>query len=59
MKKEQRKESIIKKKAKSTYEKFIEDDEQKDLLEKEYKELLLWLIAQMSTYYCVNYRVAV
>jgi DNA-binding Xre family transcriptional regulator len=31
----------MKKKAKSTYEKFIEDDEQQALLDKEYKELLL------------------
>lgn len=31
----------MKKKAKSTYEEFIEDDEQKDLLDKDYKELLL------------------
>src|ERR1700730_6063492 len=31
----------MKKKAKSTYEEFIEDDEQKALLDKEYKELLL------------------
>ena len=32
---------IMKKKAKSTYEEFIEDDEQQALLDKEYKELLL------------------
>jgi DNA-binding Xre family transcriptional regulator len=40
----------MKKKAKSTYEEFIEDDEQKDLLDKEYKELLLseLLIAAMG-----------
>jgi DNA-binding Xre family transcriptional regulator len=40
----------MKKKAKSTYEQFIEDDEQKDLLDKEYKELLLseLLIAAME-----------
>lgn len=31
----------MKRKAKSTYEEFIEDDEQKNLLDKEYKELLL------------------
>jgi len=31
----------MKKKAKSTYEEFIEDDEQQALLDKEYKELLL------------------
>jgi transcriptional regulator with XRE-family HTH domain len=31
----------MKKRAKSTYEEFIEDNEQKDLLDKEYKELLL------------------
>ncbi len=31
----------MKKKVKSTYEKFIEDDDQKALLDKEYKELLL------------------
>lgn len=31
----------MKKKAKSTYEEFIEDDEQKALIDKEYKELLL------------------
>lgn len=30
----------MKKKTKSTYEKFIEDTDQKSLLEKEYKELL-------------------
>jgi transcriptional regulator with XRE-family HTH domain len=40
----------MKKKAKSTYDEFIEDDEQKDLLDKEYKELLLseLLIAAME-----------
>lgn len=40
----------MKKKAKSTYDKFIEDDEQKALLDKEYKELLLseLLIAVME-----------
>ena len=40
----------MKKKAKSTYEEFIEDEEQKDLLDKEYKELLLseLLIAAME-----------
>lgn len=40
----------MKKKAKSTYEEFIEDDKQKDLLEKEYKELLLseLLVAAME-----------
>jgi transcriptional regulator with XRE-family HTH domain len=40
----------MKRKAKSTYEEFIEDDEQKDLLDKEYKELLLseLLIAAMG-----------
>jgi transcriptional regulator with XRE-family HTH domain len=40
----------MKRKAKSTYEEFIEDDEQKDLLDKEYKELLLseLLIAAME-----------
>lgn len=31
----------MKKKAKSTYEEFIEDNEQKILLDKEYEELLL------------------
>ena len=31
----------MKKKAKSTYEEFIEDSEQQALLDKEYKELLL------------------
>jgi hypothetical protein len=31
----------MKKKTKSTYEKFIEDSDQKSLLDKEYKELLL------------------
>ena len=31
----------MKKKAKSTYEKFIENEEQKELLDKEYKELLI------------------
>lgn len=31
----------MKKKVKSTYEELIEDDEQKALLDKEYKELLL------------------
>ena len=35
------KEGIMKKKAKSTYEEFIEDDKQKALLDKEYKELLV------------------
>ena len=40
----------MKRKAKSTYEEFIEDDKQKDLLDKEYKELLLseLLIAAME-----------
>ena len=40
----------MKKKAKSTYEEFIEDEEQKALLDKEYKELLLFelLIAAME-----------
>jgi len=40
----------MKRKAKSTYEEFIEDDEQKELLNKEYKELLLseLLIAAME-----------
>lgn len=40
----------MKKKAKSTYEKFIEDEEQKGLLDREYKELLLseLLIAAME-----------
>lgn len=40
----------MKKKAKSTYEEFIENDEQKALLDKEYKELLLseLLIAAME-----------
>lgn len=40
----------MKKKAKSTYEKFIEDDEQKDLLDQEYRELFLSevLIAAME-----------
>jgi hypothetical protein len=40
----------MKKKAKSTYEEFIEDDEQQALLDKEYKELLLseLLIAAME-----------
>jgi DNA-binding Xre family transcriptional regulator len=40
----------MKKKSKSTYEKFIEDSEQKDLLDLEYKELLLseLLIAAMK-----------
>ncbi len=44
------KESIMKKKAKSTYEEFIEDEEQKALIDKEYKELLLseLLIAAMK-----------
>lgn len=31
----------MKRKANSSYEEFIEDDEQKELLDKEYKELLL------------------
>lgn len=31
----------MKKKAKSTYEEFIEDDQQRALLDKEYKELLI------------------
>lgn len=40
----------MKKKLKSTYEEFIEDEEQKALLDKEYKELLLseLLIAAME-----------
>lgn len=40
----------MKKKSKSTYEEFIEDDEQRTLLDKEYKELLLseLLIAAMQ-----------
>jgi hypothetical protein len=40
----------MKKKPKSTYEDFIEDVERKDLLDKEYKELLLseLLIAAME-----------
>lgn len=40
----------MKKKTKSTYEAFIEDSVQKDLLDKEYKELLLaeLLIAAME-----------
>lgn len=40
----------MKKKVKSTYEEFIENDEQKDLLDAEYKELLLseLLIAAMK-----------
>lgn len=40
----------MKRKVKSTYEEFIEDDEQKDLLDTEYKELLLseLLIAAME-----------
>ncbi|PJD94526.1 MAG: hypothetical protein CK425_11125 [Parachlamydia sp.] len=40
----------MKKNAKSTYEKFIEDEEQKALLDKEYKDLLLseLLIAAME-----------
>jgi transcriptional regulator with XRE-family HTH domain len=40
----------MKKKAKSTYEEFIEDHEQRTLLDKEYKELLLseLLIAAME-----------
>jgi len=40
----------MKKKVKSTYEEFIEDDEQRALLDKEYKELLLseLLIAAME-----------
>jgi transcriptional regulator with XRE-family HTH domain len=40
----------MKKTAKSTYEKFIEDDDQRELLDKEYKELLLseLLIAAME-----------
>jgi DNA-binding Xre family transcriptional regulator len=40
----------MKKKTKSTYEEFIEDVEQKDLLDREYKELLLseLLIAAME-----------
>jgi hypothetical protein len=36
-----RREYIMKKRAKSTYETFIEDQEQKALLDAEYKELLL------------------
>lgn len=40
----------MKKKPKSTYEEFIEDEEQRDLLDKEYQELLLseLLIAAME-----------
>lgn len=40
----------MKKKVNSTYEEFIENDEQKELLDKEYKELLLseLLIAAMK-----------
>jgi DNA-binding Xre family transcriptional regulator len=40
----------MKKKAKSSYEAFIEDDEQKALLDQEYKELLLseLLVAAME-----------
>lgn len=40
----------MKKKAKSTYERFIEDEKQKKLLDKEYKDLLLseLLIAAME-----------
>lgn len=40
----------MKKKAKSTYEEFIEDDEQKKTLDEEYKDLLLseLLIAAME-----------
>ena len=40
----------MKKKAKSTYEEFIEDEEQNNLLNKEYKELLIseLLIAAMK-----------
>ena len=40
----------MKNKAKSTYEEFIEDEEQRELLDKEYKELLLseLLIAAME-----------
>lgn len=43
----------MKKKAKTSYEEFIEDDEQKALLDKEYKELLLseLLIAAMEHNY--------
>jgi DNA-binding Xre family transcriptional regulator len=41
MKKESREEDIMKKKAKSTYEQLIEDVEQKELLDKEYNDLLL------------------
>lgn len=44
------KEGIMKKKTKSTYEEFIENEEQKALLDKEYKEPLLseLLIAAME-----------
>lgn len=40
----------MKKKTKSTYDEFIEDDEEKELLNREYKELLLseLLIAAME-----------
>ena len=40
----------MKKKAKSTYEEFVEDEEQKELLNREYKELLIseLLIAAME-----------
>ena len=41
MKGELKRSLIMKKKTKSTYETFIEDQEQKSLLDAEYKELLL------------------
>ena len=41
MKKELRKEAIMKKKIKSTYDEFIEDKTEKRLLDEEYRELLL------------------
>lgn len=50
MKKESKKETIMKKKVKSTYDEFIDDKKEKVLLDEEYKELLLseLLIAVMK-----------
>lgn len=50
MNKELKKENIMKKKAKTTFEQFIEDQEQESLLNKEYKDLLIseLLIAAME-----------
>src|SRR5690349_10467723 len=41
MRKELRREHIMKKKTKSTYEKFIENKPQKKILDKEYRDLVI------------------